>query len=725
MTTSVGGSIFALAASSIYHSTDNGQTWKLVESDPRKYHPASSAYLYITSSQQILAGKEGSLFLKTDENIIFRSLDNGSTWSSLQSVMGHASVQSMALNPNGDLFALTDSVHLYRSSDLGDSWKQLSLNVPYTRILLFAVGSNNKIAVETDSSYYLSTDSGVNWTALNGADGGTIVFSPNGTIFSVKVTTFGRIFLAGSALVLRSTDNGNTWELSYTYSTVGYYFSFLLNDFGINPNGDAFFTTTDGLYRSIDDGISWSQILWNDQYPNDNETALCFDSYKNLLIGTKYCGLLRLASGDTAFTVMDRTFTPSNVNGIVVNGAGTIFAATDSGVYQTFRNSQEWKRIFSTRDQGTFSILLSSTGILFTETGFSSPVDGPALYRSTDNGVHWQSLGDHGSVVGMGPNGMLFGGYRYGGPTMYRSNDNGDHWTQLSGTDTMGDYVSPDCFAFNLQGHIFAGTYFMNGGGVWRSMDSGTGWTMAGRGLPVSRQNDNVQAFGAVNILGINSNGIIFAATDSGLYRSKDNGESWSRIDESLPMSLLYYYSTGPGTLITKYGLPRVSAIVVNSLDHVYIGYDRGVFYSTDAGDTWNPFNTDETLNIFLKSLAFDGQGYLYGAGSDGTIYRSSSPTTSVPYSLNDVPRTWSLGQNYPNPFNPTTAIPFSIQAQSFVTLEVFDLLGRKVAVIVSEELPAGSYTRRWNGGNDASGIYFYRLQSGTFSETKKLLLLR
>jgi len=190
-------------------------------------------------------------------------------------------------------------------------------------------------------------------------------------------------------------------------------------------------------------------------------------------------------------------------------------------------------------------------------------------------------------------------------------------------------------------------------------------------------------------------------------------------------MSLLYYYSTGPGTLNTKFGLPRVAAIAVNSLDHVYIGYDRGVFYSTDGGDTWIPFNPDETLNLSLKSLAFDGQGYLYGAGSDGTIYRCSSPTTSVPNSVNDVPRIWNLGQNYPNPFNPTTTIPFSIPRQSFVTLNVFDVLGREVGVIVSEQLSAGNYTRRWNGSNAASGIYFYRLQSGTFSETKKLLLLR
>jgi hypothetical protein len=97
------------------------------------------------------------------------------------------------------------------------------------------------------------------------------------------------------------------------------------------------------------------------------------------------------------------------------------------------------------------------------------------------------------------------------------------------------------------------------------------------------------------------------------------------------------------------------------------------------------------------------------------------------------IPTEFSLGQNYPNPFNPSTTISFDLPKQSFVSMKVFDLLGREVAVIVSEELPAGNYKRQWNAQNLSSGIYFYRLQArqtssgqaGTFTQTKKLLLLK
>ncbi len=89
------------------------------------------------------------------------------------------------------------------------------------------------------------------------------------------------------------------------------------------------------------------------------------------------------------------------------------------------------------------------------------------------------------------------------------------------------------------------------------------------------------------------------------------------------------------------------------------------------------------------------------------------------------VVKDYALYQNYPNPFNPTTTIYFALPSQSFVSLKVFDMLGRKVATLVSENMSAGSYTRQWNATNISSGIYFYRLQAGSFTETKKLVLLR
>jgi hypothetical protein len=83
------------------------------------------------------------------------------------------------------------------------------------------------------------------------------------------------------------------------------------------------------------------------------------------------------------------------------------------------------------------------------------------------------------------------------------------------------------------------------------------------------------------------------------------------------------------------------------------------------------------------------------------------------------------LFHNYPNPFNPSTIISFNIPSRSLVSLKILDLLGREVETIVSEELPAGNYSRQWNAKDFSGGVYFYRLQAGSFIKTKKLILLK
>jgi len=89
------------------------------------------------------------------------------------------------------------------------------------------------------------------------------------------------------------------------------------------------------------------------------------------------------------------------------------------------------------------------------------------------------------------------------------------------------------------------------------------------------------------------------------------------------------------------------------------------------------------------------------------------------------IPIKYVLAQNYPNPFNPTTTIDYSIPNSSFVTLKIFDLLGKEIATLVNEEKSIGNYEIEFNGSNLSSGVYFYKMQSGAFVATKKLILLK
>jgi len=112
--------------------------------------------------------------------------------------------------------------------------------------------------------------------------------------------------------------------------------------------------------------------------------------------------------------------------------------------------------------------------------------------------------------------------------------------------------------------------------------------------------------------------------------------------------------------------------------------------------------------------------------GSSKKLYFDRySLTTKIRNQNNEVPQKYSLEQNYPNPFNPTTNIKFSIPKNGFVTLKVFDIMGREISTLISREMGAGSYSFDWNASSYSSGIYFYKIEVNGFSETRKMMLVK
>jgi len=106
-------------------------------------------------------------------------------------------------------------------------------------------------------------------------------------------------------------------------------------------------------------------------------------------------------------------------------------------------------------------------------------------------------------------------------------------------------------------------------------------------------------------------------------------------------------------------------------------------------------------------------------------VARWNSGTSRVEQLSPTAPKTFLLEQNYPNPFNPSTTIRYQLPVASEVKLEVYDVLGKKVATLVSERQAAGYYQYVWNANGLTSGVYFYRLQAGGFVETKKMMLVK
>jgi GH43 family beta-xylosidase len=105
-------------------------------------------------------------------------------------------------------------------------------------------------------------------------------------------------------------------------------------------------------------------------------------------------------------------------------------------------------------------------------------------------------------------------------------------------------------------------------------------------------------------------------------------------------------------------------------------------------------------------------------------VYKQST-VTDVEKEEEPIPTIFKLEQNYPNPFNPSTVIKFGVPEKSRVLVKVYDILGNEVTTLVNEDLDAGLYSREFNASGYSSGIYIYRMQAGTYINTKKMILVK
>ncbi len=303
---------------------------------------------------------------------------------------------------------------------------------------------------------------------------------------------------------------------------------------------------------------------------------------------------------------------------------------------------------------------------------------------------------------------------------IYRSTDGGNSWTATNNNNALdGNFAIAMDISYQTSNKVYVATapFGVNRGHIFRTTTGGSNWTDITGTLPdrfpsdiaVDPNNDQIVY-------------VTFYGFGTGhIFKSTNSGTNWTDITGTLP------------------DVPTIAVIVdPNNSKHVYVGNDLSVYVSTNGGTTWENFNEGLPTAVIAMDLNITLANNVVRVATHGNgVYeRKLLSTIATSVINNDITvKDFRLEQNYPNPFNPSTTISWQLSVDAFVSLKVYDVLGNEVSTLVNEEKRAGSYEVEFSAkggsasGGDAwnlpSGIYFYKIQSGSFVETKKMVLLK
>lgn len=364
-----------------------------------------------------------------------------------------------------------------------------------------------------------------------------------------------------------------------------------------------------------------------------------------------------------------------DVLSLATNGT-YIFAGTDY-VYRSSNNGTNW--IQTSLTTPFISALLTLNNNIYAGAN--------AVFRSTNNGTNWiqTSLYNQGIMSFAAIGNFIFAGTAFSG--VYLSTNNGNNWTQKGLSNNIWVYT------LAVSGNnIYAGT---GDSGVYRSTNNGNTWTL------IFSNNQEVTC------LAVSGNHIYAGTYFGGLYRSTNNGNNWTQTTM----------------------LNTVNSIAISG-NYIFIGTccgsnNNGINLSTNNGITWSQINQGFSFIPTVRAFLIINN-YIFAGIDDHSVWRRSlSEIIGIKNVPSEIPSSYKLEQNYPNPFNPSTSIKFALPKNEFVNLKIFDMLGRKVSTLVNEKLSAGTYQVEWNASEFNSGVYFYRIGTEDFTETKSMILMK
>ncbi len=749
--------IYAGAASGgIFRSVDGGNDWQPIFDEALSLSigdiaiaPSNSKIIYVGTGE-VNAGGGSQTY---DGAGIYRSSDGGDSWEQ-RGLIDSRYISRIAVHPSnpdhiyagvmGKLFAENSERGIYRSYDGGNAWEQVFFLSDSTGCIDLLIHPENpdtlyaamweRIRMPHRRSYggvtsglYRSYDGGDSWEELtngvpnNAADVGRIGIAISSSQPNILYTIYADVpgYFDG---VYKSIDNGDSWTrtndnaLSSLYSSFGWWFG----NIRVDPQDpDIVYALGLDIYKTTNGGNSWA---YRSGGIHVDQHALYID--------------------------------PQNSDNIVAGNDGGIYISTNGGAsyqksanlpitqfYTTETDFQYPERLYGgTQDNGTIRTLsgsLDDWNRILGGDGFYvivDPTNNAFVYAESQRGVLRRSTNGGASFISATAG--LFGRSNWSAPLtmdpgnpevlyfgqdrVFKSTNRGAFWNAISpdlsngpssGNLTFGTVTTIDVAATDSS-VIYAGT---DDGNLWVTTDGGNAWQQISGELPqrwVTRVTVDPQDAATAYVT---FSGYRWDEYLPHVFRTTNYGTSWRDISANLPEIPLNDIIADPD---------RVNLL--------YVASDAGVFYSDNLGGSWQALGNNFP-NVPVTDLVLHTPSRTLTAATFGRSmwqFDLSQLTAIDDRPAENIPGDITLAQNYPNPFNGETHIDFQLKKAGMVNLTIYDIRGKKILTLAQRIFSNGHHSVRWDGrdGNGspvASGNYIYRLKYDNHLLSRRMILVQ
>lgn len=620
---------------------------------------------------------------------LYRTTNGGENWIFLSSI----NTRRIFFINNNTGFAIDNAVigetaSIIKTTNGGLNWTNQTFSEMEWRDIYFISEQTGFVTGKAESIssgvIYRTTNQGSNWNPIYN-------ITSDNYLSGIDFINDNTGFILGRYNIIKTTNKGQNWFVNRIINLFSvdqeYNINFISNDSGFISQGKS----QNKFFRTMNNGISWDSLKFEGTLTSFN--FLNYNSgylvglggiiYKTTNAGNNW--ILQSSQYGNLGTLSHVNF-PNQNTGYIFGSNNKIFKTTNQGInwdISNFGNNYYVSSSFLNAD--SFYIGCGDNVVL----------------RTVNGGINWDSLSIP-SSISSAIGGIYFKNFNTGFASSYhkifKTTNSGDNWSEIYSNPIIAPIFSLQ-FINDLIGYFFVREFLVfpltTNSYFYKTTNGGLSW------------------FRTSHLPNIHISSLI--------YISQDTAFAPSRFYSSMVLKTTdggYYWNNVLNTQSNCLGFLPPSTVYVP-------GYK-----STNLGNTWLPYEMVLQDPLRATSLQFINDNTGFMVGTNGAILKTTNGggVISNVFNLNQSsPEYFSLQQNYPNPFNPSTKINYDLKNSSFITLKVYDIMGREIATLVKQAQQAGSYSIDFKSDKYglSSGIYFYILRTDNFSQTRKMILTK